>query len=241
MELSGVHFLVTCSMLHLSGWKDSHCARLTRFHWRFMQFSIVCIFQYTMQSSANSLVLDVTQSGRSLMNNRKKRGPSTVLWGTPLMTGAFSDVAPSTMTCCVWPGRNDMINPCVWPLIPLWLSFFRSLRCGTWSKALEKSRVTRSINPSLLWCLSGFSIFWYLPQNKEKPLIQQRKLGLKVHLPSWILHLSKLEHQRQQLSLAAAAATLGSETVLTICQNLVMFQMAQEVAGDYILLELERL
>ena len=157
------------------------------------------------------------------------------------MTGAFSDAAPSTMTCCVWPGRNDMINPCVWPLIPLWLSFFRSLRCGTWSKALEKSRVTRSINPSLLWCLSGFSIFWYLPQNKEMPLIQQRKLRLKVHLPSWILHLSKLVHQRQQLSLAAAAATLGSETVLTICQNLVMFQMAQDVAGDYMLLELERL
>ena len=37
----------------------------------------------TMQSSENSLVLDVTQSGRSLINKGKRRWPSTVpLWDT---------------------------------------------------------------------------------------------------------------------------------------------------------------
>ena len=30
------------------------------------------------ESSANSLVLDVMQSGRLLINNRKRRGPSTM-------------------------------------------------------------------------------------------------------------------------------------------------------------------
>ena len=35
------------------------------------------------------------------MKRRKSSSPSTVPWGTPLSTGAFSDVAPSTMTCCV--------------------------------------------------------------------------------------------------------------------------------------------
>ena len=41
-------------------------------------------------------------------------------------------------------------------------------------------------NQSLLWCLSGFSIFWYLPlssckyQNKEKTLKRQRKLWLDL-------------------------------------------------------------
>ena len=32
----------------------------------------------TMQSSANSLVLDSTQAGKSFMNSRKSNGPSTV-------------------------------------------------------------------------------------------------------------------------------------------------------------------
>ena len=48
-----------------------------------------------IQSSANSLVLDSTQAGKSLMNSRKSNGPNTVPCGTPLMTGTLSDVAPS--------------------------------------------------------------------------------------------------------------------------------------------------
>ena len=45
-----------------------------------------------IQSSANSLVLDSTQAGKSLMNSRKSNGPNTVPCGTPLMTGTLSDV-----------------------------------------------------------------------------------------------------------------------------------------------------
>ena len=46
------------------------------------------------QSSANSLVLAMTQSGKSLMNSRNKRGPRTVPCGRPLTTGTLSETAP---------------------------------------------------------------------------------------------------------------------------------------------------
>ena len=71
-----------------------------------------------MQPSANSLVFDVTLSGRSLMNNKKRSGPSTVPRGTPLMTEAFSDVATSTMTCWAWPASKELIHQSVKPRIP---------------------------------------------------------------------------------------------------------------------------
>ena len=40
--------------------------------------------RYMMLSSAKSQVLEVTVSGRSLINIRKSKGPRTVPWGTPL-------------------------------------------------------------------------------------------------------------------------------------------------------------
>ena len=52
-----------------------------------------------MQSSANSLVIDSTQAGKSFINSGKSKGPNTVSCGTPLMTGTLSEVAPSTTPC----------------------------------------------------------------------------------------------------------------------------------------------
>ena len=46
------------------------------------------------------------------MNSKNSNGPRTVPCGTPLMTGMFSDAAPSTKTCCVRLVRK--------PLIQLW-------------------------------------------------------------------------------------------------------------------------
>ena len=128
-----------------------------------------------MQSSAISLAIVATQSGRSLMNYRKRSGPSTVPLGTPLLTVAFSDVAPSTMTCCVRPARKDLIHSRVPDSIMVELS-----------------------QKSLMWgTIKGFG-------NGENHT---------VHLPC------KFMYQRQQLSLAAPP---GTETLLTICQNLVI-------------------
>ena len=68
-----------------------------------------------IQSLANSLVLDSTQTGKSLLNSRKSNGPNTVPCGTPLMTGTLSDVDPSTFTCWFLGDRNDRIH---WNVVP---------------------------------------------------------------------------------------------------------------------------
>ena len=50
--------------------------------------------------------------------------------------------------------------------------------------------VSLACSSSLIWRLSGFSLFWYLPlvggnyESKENPLKRQRRLGL-THLQSW--------------------------------------------------------
>ena len=62
------------------------------------------------RSSANSLALAITQSGKSLINSRNKRGPRTVPCGTPLTTGALSETAPSTMTCWLLSDKKDSIH-----------------------------------------------------------------------------------------------------------------------------------
>ena len=82
---------------------------------------------------------------------------------------------------------------CSWPVLTAssmqicWLLFSVARK-----NAICNFRASLSFNPSLLWCLSGFSIFWYFAtnkyqicgkyQNKEKPLKGQRKLGLTVIL-----------------------------------------------------------
>ena len=62
-----------------------------------------------MQSSANSLALESTQFGKSLIKSRKSRGP---------LTGTLSEVAPSTTTCWFLDERNDLIQLYVVPQIP---------------------------------------------------------------------------------------------------------------------------
>ena len=61
-------------------------------------------------SSANSLVLAMTQSGKSLIYSKNKRGPRTVPCGTPLTTGALSETALLTMTCWPLSDKNGSIH-----------------------------------------------------------------------------------------------------------------------------------
>ena len=61
---------------------------------RIIQSSWFFIFLYKMQSSANNLVHDWAPSGRTLVNNKKSRGPRTVPGGSPLMTWLLSDLEP---------------------------------------------------------------------------------------------------------------------------------------------------
>ena len=50
---------------------------------------------YRIQSSANNLVFEATDSGRSFIKMRKSRGPSTDPCGTPLTTGSWLEISPS--------------------------------------------------------------------------------------------------------------------------------------------------
>ena len=56
--------------------------------------------------------------GRSLMKTKKSKGPSTVPCGTPDVTWAVSNVAPSSTTSCCLSLRNDLIHFNVVPLTP---------------------------------------------------------------------------------------------------------------------------
>ena len=56
------------------------------------------IVTYTVMSSANNLTWDGIFSGRSLMYNRKRSGPSTAPWGTPEVTGTSFENSPSNTT-----------------------------------------------------------------------------------------------------------------------------------------------
>ena len=65
---------------------SSCCRSLWRGRWFFM--------------SAKRRTVDFTESGRSLIWNKKKRGPSTVPWGTPESSLTASDSSPQPSYAC---------------------------------------------------------------------------------------------------------------------------------------------
>ena len=62
------------------------------------------------QSSANSLASDSVDSGRSLINSKKSKGPITVPCGTPDSTSEVVDLWPSSCTSCVRWLRKSWIH-----------------------------------------------------------------------------------------------------------------------------------
>ena len=108
--------------LQLSGWNSiphvsSHVASSLKSSCSWRQSWIDMTVWYMMQSSAKSQVLEVTVSGRSLINIKKSNRPRMVPWGTPITTCTLSEVARSTMTCWFLSFRNDRIQLYVGPLI----------------------------------------------------------------------------------------------------------------------------
>ena len=75
-----------------------HSAIASRSCCRTAQSLRSCIGLYTMQASANKRILEMILSGRSFMNSRNSKGPSTEPCGTPLTTSTLSEKHTSTVT-----------------------------------------------------------------------------------------------------------------------------------------------
>ena len=97
----------------------SHCSSDDRPDWRACWSLSVVVLLNRRQSSANSLVQEeCTKSGRSLMYERKRRGPRTVHWGTHDVTFAWEECIPSSRTSCVLSAKNDLIQWNVFSRMP---------------------------------------------------------------------------------------------------------------------------
>ena len=88
---------------------------------------------------------------------KKRSGPRTEPCGIPDFTGTSSDASPSRTTAWVQPTKNDLIHQKVLPRTPCWESLSNSLRWLTLSKALLKSKRTRSTCLHWLSCLDRSS------------------------------------------------------------------------------------
>ena len=98
--------LVICRTWHLDGLKlmshrFSHISRVWRSFCRIIDSPSELIARYMAVSSAKSLTLDLTWSGRSFIYARKSMGPRTEPCGTPGDTAILSDLTPFKTTAWV--------------------------------------------------------------------------------------------------------------------------------------------
>ena len=95
--------LVICRTWHLDGLKlmshrFSHISRMWRSFCRVIDSPSELIARYMAVSSAKSLTLYLTWSGRSFIYARKSMGPRTEPCGTPEDTAILSDLTPFKRT-----------------------------------------------------------------------------------------------------------------------------------------------
>ena len=121
--LIGLRLLKTRITTHFSGWK-AICHLFSHSYIELRSFCRICVSllfrigRNNRQSSANSLASDSVDSGRSLMNSKKSKGPSTVPCGTQDSTSAVVDLWPSSCTSCVRWLRKSWIHKKVLFRIP---------------------------------------------------------------------------------------------------------------------------
>ena len=115
----GLTFLVMWRTLHLEGLNCishifSHCSRHARSVCRTWPSVVELIARYMTVSSAKSLTLDLTCSGRSLMYASKRIGPRT----EPEETGTSSELMPLITTVCFQLSKKSLIQFKVSLLMP---------------------------------------------------------------------------------------------------------------------------
>ena len=120
--------LSLCSaMLFLS----DHWMTFSRSRWSSLtSFSDLTAIEILVSSAKHLTMECIMQFSMSLMNIRKRMGPRTVPWGTPLMMVARRDKWPSTTTACFRFDRKDsiqfmMLLFCIWCLYcVVWMVLF---------------------------------------------------------------------------------------------------------------------
>ena len=104
--------LVICRTWHLDGLKFMphlfpHISRMWRSFCRVIDSPSQLIARYMTVSSAKSLTLDLTWSGRSFIYARKSMGPRTEPSGTPEDTAIMSDLTPFKTTAWEWESKTS--------------------------------------------------------------------------------------------------------------------------------------
>ena len=125
------------SFAHISSCSKSACS----FWWSFA----VLIVLYSKQSSANSLIEDVTLSGRSFMWQRNSIGPSTMPWGTPESTVVSFDFSPSTIVRIDLAVKKFVSHLWILPFIPYWCNLWRKFYVELCRKLLRNLILQRLI------------------------------------------------------------------------------------------------
>ncbi len=121
-----------------------HAANLFKSFCNSWQSLLVWIRLYTLVSSANIFAVAITVSGKSLPYSKNKTGPRMEPCGTPLVTRAHFEVPFLRMTLYLLLDKNEDIQACTAPLIPMLCSFLSRRVWGTVSNALAKSKYTAS-------------------------------------------------------------------------------------------------
>jgi hypothetical protein len=111
----------------------------------------------TVQSSVNLTILFVCGcfTSMSLTINENKKGPGTVLWGTPLLILTKLVTVPSTATLCFQHDIKLMSQMIIYGLRFVDVNFCVKISWGTLSNALLKSKYI--IRMKLAWSSNHFS------------------------------------------------------------------------------------
>ena len=83
--------------------------------------------RYAMVSSANSLTLEDSDSGRPFMLRRNSHGPKIEPCDASGSTSTSSEDTPFSKTCYFLSGRNDFFHQMFFPSLPFLISFV--MRC----------------------------------------------------------------------------------------------------------------
>ena len=118
----------------------SHCSSIMRSSCKMFASDRELIHKYMAVSSAKSLTLDITFSGRSFMYAKKRIGPRTEPCRTPDETGIELELVPLETNGCFLLSKKTFIHLRVSPPPPntIGMAFLVQVFVGNFIKCLTK-------------------------------------------------------------------------------------------------------